>query len=268
MACPRKQIRDRVRSVTLRTIILIVGPETIDVNSKNMKSGNMQTSPEIPTIILKGPSFCNQTALDPAGPIQARTIKHMNHHPVHDYRTLVQSSLTNKYYLAGTARSKLAYELEGVDLNLLRLVGHANVLDRLQDDIESAQKLHETRHQARVVRHSVSSKKGSIVWADSSPAEDRSDASDVEQASSDSEGEEEILQLARLPTRYQLPQSDPNGKATEKKVSSKASNSPQQVKVLQLSAMLPRIVEEDEEGEESVDALLRTFNRDVVVGLA
>lgn len=190
-------------------------------------------------------------------------------HPVEDSRKVYQqSNLTNKYYLAGTARNKLAYEAEEVDLNLLRLVGHANFLDRLQDEIEDAEKLHETRYQAHLVQTTVTPKKGGIQWADTKAktedeeSESSDDEDDRAETSSDSEGEEEILELVRVPTRYQLTKQDKMPKYLK---ASKEASTPRHVKVVQVSSVLPKIAEEDEAG---VEALVQTFDQGVVVGVA
>lgn len=184
-------------------------------------------------------------------------VRSTERHPAQQFRQLFQqTNLTNKYYLAGTARTKLAYEVEEVDRNLLRLVGHANFLDRLQDEIDSAERLHETRHQARLVGNVVSPRKESIVWAD--------DVSDEDQTSSDSEEDEEILELVRIPTRYQL-----STKASTKDgvtgTSRKDVGVLQGVKVAQVSTMLPRIVEENEDVVDGIASLLRTYEREVAV---
>ncbi|KAF2166006.1 hypothetical protein M409DRAFT_23734 [Zasmidium cellare ATCC 36951] len=212
------------------------------------QSEAMQSSKTATAVIVKQSSLRHQSSADSKTPIQICTVKSSERYSVHQFRQLFQqTNLTNKYYLAGTARSKLAYEVEEVDRNLLRLVAHANFLDRLQDEIDSAERLHETRHQARLVQSSVSPKKGSIVWED---------VSDEERTSSDSEGEDEILELVRIPTRYQLPAKvlTKEDKAVKAKMVVGASQG--------VKAVLPRIVEE---GEDDVESMLQKFDQEVVV---
>lgn len=216
----------------------------------------MQTTKTAPTVDTKqGPSLRNPSLQDTKLPVQV-SLKSTEHYPVQQFRQLFkQTNLTNKYYLAGTARTKLAYEVEEVDRNLLRLVGHANFLDRLQDEIDSAERTHKTRHKARVVRTSILPKQRSIVWAD--------DLSDEEETSSDSEGEEEILELVRTPTRYQL--STNTTAKDSKKAASLGVGGLQGARIAQTSKMLPRILEESEVDVNGVAGLLRTFEREVAV---
>ena len=47
-------------------------------------------------------------------------------------------SLTQTYYVASTARSKLGREANRADHNLRVLVGHANLLDNLMLDLANA----------------------------------------------------------------------------------------------------------------------------------
>lgn len=211
----------------------------------------------------------------------------MERHPAKQSLPLVQS-LTNKYYLAGTARTKLQYEADESDHNLLRLVGHANFLDRLQEDIESAEKLVETRkRQARVVRDFPPPRKGSIQWADITetvPDDEEAVSSDDEEAISDdenvpsqSEDDEEVLKLVRCPSRqhshfHQGRSKAPTTKVKEVLIPGEAlDEDSRQTRPPQLPLFLPRIVEEDESDEEDVErvtVLMEALNQPVVVGFA
>jgi hypothetical protein len=112
-------------------------------------------------------------------------------------------SITQTYYLAHTARSKLSKEASRADHDLRLLVGHANLLDSLMLDLANAEK-----EQERWFNHTVNSaatpsekKPSHIRWAESvveDPEEDwdSEEDSDIESdMSDDSDLEEEDLAI-------------------------------------------------------------------------
>ncbi|KAI1000734.1 hypothetical protein K3495_g7462 [Podosphaera aphanis] len=120
-------------------------------------------------------------------------------------------SITNTYYLAHTARNKLAYEASRSDHRLLRLVGHANLLDslmiklsRTEEDVQSQQQDYS------VVRRTTSRSDRSqhIQWADCvvENAEEDWQSSDADSSDSESdydsdeemEMEADIISLRRV----------------------------------------------------------------------
>jgi len=101
-------------------------------------------------------------------------------------------SLTQSYYLAHTARSKLSKEAAKADHNLRLLVGHANLLDGLMLDLADAEREQESWFNQTVKGAAKASeepeKPKHIQWADAIPEEAVEDA-DWEALASDSDSE-------------------------------------------------------------------------------
>ncbi|KAI9721117.1 MAG: hypothetical protein M1812_002598 [Candelaria pacifica] len=114
-------------------------------------------------------------------------------------------SVTQTYYLAHTARSKLSQEASRADHDLRLLVGHANLLDSLMMELADAEQEQERWFNQSVKGAAKSSEEPKhIEWADTiveDPAEDwyaeDAESSDSESDSdSESEPEDEDFDMA------------------------------------------------------------------------
>lgn len=89
-------------------------------------------------------------------------------------------SLTQTYYIAASARSKLGKEACRADHNLRLLVGHANLLDSLMIELQDAERQQEAWFNQTMAKASKAEEPRHIQWADSIAEEDEDDDSDSE----------------------------------------------------------------------------------------
>lgn len=73
-------------------------------------------------------------------------------------------SLTQTYYVASTARSKLGREASRADHNLRRLVGHANLLDTLMVELADAERAQEAWFNQSVQKASKPEQPRHVQW--------------------------------------------------------------------------------------------------------
>lgn len=105
-------------------------------------------------------------------------------------------SLTQTYYIASAARSKLGKEASRADHNLRRLVGHANLLDNLMVELADAEREQEAWFNQSVRKAAKPDEPRHIQWIDSIAEEmEVEDDSD-----SDSEVDESELYDIPMPT--------------------------------------------------------------------
>lgn len=97
-------------------------------------------------------------------------------------------SLTQTYYIAASARSKLGKEACRADHDLRLLVGHANLLDSLMLELADAEKKQEEWFNSTVRKASKAEEPRHIQWADSIAEEPEEDEDDSD---SDSEYDED-----------------------------------------------------------------------------
>jgi hypothetical protein len=97
-------------------------------------------------------------------------------------------SLTQTYYIAASARSKLGKEACRADHNLRLLVGHANLLDSLMIELQDAERQQEAWFHSTVAKAQRSEESRHIQWADSI-AEEEDDDDDSSDSDSDSESD-------------------------------------------------------------------------------
>ena len=116
-------------------------------------------------------------------------------------------SLTQSYYLAHSARSKLSKEAARGDHNLRLLVGHANLLDGLMLDLAHAEQEQESWFNQTVASNTKAAEEPKhIQWADTIP-EELEEAVEEEFYAEDSDGgsdsdDEEEMDIAQpLPVR-------------------------------------------------------------------
>ncbi|KAF2828720.1 hypothetical protein CC86DRAFT_368879 [Ophiobolus disseminans] len=107
-------------------------------------------------------------------------------------------SLTQTYYIAASARSKLGKEANRADHDLRLLVGHANLLDSLMVELQDAERQQEAWFNQTMAKASKAEEPRHIQWADSisEEAEEDDDSSD-----SDSELDEDDFDMVPLPRR-------------------------------------------------------------------
>jgi len=103
-------------------------------------------------------------------------------------------SLSQTYFIASSARSKLGKEATKPDHNLRLLVGHANLLDSLMIELRDAEREQEAWFNASVQRAEKPEEPRHIQWIDTI-AEEEDEESDSDN-DSDSDFDEEEFQMA------------------------------------------------------------------------
>lgn len=109
-------------------------------------------------------------------------------------------SLTQTYYVASTARSKLGKEASRADHNLRLLVGHANLLDSLMLELADAEREQEAWFNQSVKKASKPEESRHIQWIDTIAEESMEEDSDSE-SDSDSEYDEDMEEIFTIPVR-------------------------------------------------------------------
>jgi len=109
-------------------------------------------------------------------------------------------SLTQTYYIAASARSKLGKEACRPDHNLRLLVGHANLLDALMVELHEAETEQEAWFNQTVRKASSNEEQRHIQWADTIVEETEEDEEDdnASEGSNDSDDsyDEEDFQMS------------------------------------------------------------------------
>ena len=99
-------------------------------------------------------------------PISAETAR--SHYPSSPPAQKKQKmSLTQTYYIAASARSKLGREANRADHDLRLLVGHANLLDSLMVELADAERKQEEWFHSNVRNASRTEESRHVQWADS-----------------------------------------------------------------------------------------------------
>ncbi|EMD60883.1 hypothetical protein COCSADRAFT_39597 [Bipolaris sorokiniana ND90Pr] len=103
-------------------------------------------------------------------------------------------SLTQTYYIAASARSKLGKEACRADHNLRLLVGHANLLDSLMIELQDAERQQEQWFNQTMAKASKAEEPRHIQWADgiSEELDDDDDEDDSSISDSDSDNEDDF----------------------------------------------------------------------------
>lgn len=110
-------------------------------------------------------------------------------------------SLTQTYYIAASARSKLGKEACRADHDLRLLVGHANLLDSLMIELQDAERQQEAWFQNTVAKASKAEEPRHIQWADTiqeEPEEEDDSDSDSESDFYDEDGDFDMVMPRRL----------------------------------------------------------------------
>jgi hypothetical protein len=100
-------------------------------------------------------------------------------------------SLTQTYYIASSARTKLGREASRPDHNLRLLVGHANLLDSLMLDLQDAEREQEAWFNQTVQKAQKAEEPKHIQWADTIVEEDEEE----DDSDSDSDFDEEDMEM-------------------------------------------------------------------------
>lgn len=102
-------------------------------------------------------------------------------------------SLTQTYYIASTARSKLGREASRADHDLRLLVGHANLLDTLMVELQEAEREQEAWFNESIKSSKPEPASRHVQWIDSIAEELEEDSSDEESDDEDSFYDEDIV---------------------------------------------------------------------------
>jgi len=128
-------------------------------------------------------------------PISAETVR--SHFVSSPPQKKQKMSLTQTYYIAASARSKLGKEACRADHNLRLLVGHANLLDSLMIELQDAERQQEAWFNQTMAKASKAEEPRHIQWADSIAEEPEED-----DYSSDSDSEfDDDFDMVPMPRR-------------------------------------------------------------------
>jgi hypothetical protein len=106
-------------------------------------------------------------------------------------------SISQTYFVASSARSKLGKEASKADHNLRRLVGHANLLDALMLELRDAERQQDAWFN-RTVQSAKKEEDRHIQWADTIPEEDDVEEAVDSDSDSDSDFDEAEFEMATL----------------------------------------------------------------------
>jgi len=104
-------------------------------------------------------------------------------------------SLTQTYYVASSARTKLGKEACRPDHNLRLLVGHANLLDSLMLELHDAEREQEAWFNQTVQKAQKAEEPKHIQWADTIVEEEEESDSEDDASDTDSEFDEEEFEM-------------------------------------------------------------------------
>ena len=131
-------------------------------------------------------------------PISAGTVRTEFRQPAQKKQK--KMSLSQTYFIASSARSKLGKEASKPDHNLRLLVGHANLLDSLMLELQDAEREQERWFHETVAKAQKSEPQRHIQWADTVVEEEDQDDNASDTSDSDSEFDEEDFQVT-VPSR-------------------------------------------------------------------
>jgi hypothetical protein len=106
-------------------------------------------------------------------------------------------SLTQTYYIAASARSKLGKEACRADHDLRLLVGHANLLDSLMVELQDAERQQEQWFNQTMAKASKTDETRHIQWADSIAEESEEDSDSESDSDSENEDDFDMIPLPR-----------------------------------------------------------------------
>jgi hypothetical protein len=106
-------------------------------------------------------------------------------------------SLTQTYYIAASARSKLGKEACRADHDLRLLVGHANLLDSLMVELQDAERQQEQWFNQTMAKASKSEEPRHVQWVDSIAEESEEDDDSESDSESENEDDFDMIPLPR-----------------------------------------------------------------------
>jgi hypothetical protein len=106
-------------------------------------------------------------------------------------------SLTQTYYIAASARSKLGKEAQRADHDLRFLVGHANLLDSLMVELQDAERQQEQWFNQTMAKASKAEEPRHVQWADSIAEEEEEDDDSESDSESENEDDFDMIPLPR-----------------------------------------------------------------------
>jgi hypothetical protein len=106
-------------------------------------------------------------------------------------------SLTQTYYIAASARSKLGKEAQRADHDLRFLVGHANLLDSLMVELQDAERQQEQWFNQTMAKASKAEEPRHVQWADSIAEEEEDDDDSESDSESENEDDFDMIPLPR-----------------------------------------------------------------------
>lgn len=149
--------------------------------------------------LLKMPSSSHLRIQSSFEPISAETTR--SHYFASPPPKKQKMSLTQTYYIAASARSKLGKEACRADHDLRLLVGHANLLDSLMIELQDAERQQEAWFQSTVAKASRAEEPRHIQWADTiqeEPEEEDDSDSDSESDFYDEDGDLDMVMPRRI----------------------------------------------------------------------
>jgi len=162
-------------------------------------------------------------------------------------------SLTQTYYIASSARSKLGREASRPDHNLRLLVGHANLLDSLMLDLQDAEREQEAWFNQTVQKAQKAEEPKHIQWADTIVEEDEEE----DDSDSDSDFDEEDLEMIKnIRSIRQPPVSVSSQEYDEEEYYDEEEDEPELalVRTQSHSASPPELVDDSDSEDESPPA--------------
>lgn len=160
-------------------------------------------------------------------------------------------SLTQTYYIASSARSKLGREASRPDHNLRLLVGHANLLDSLMLDLHDAEREQEAWFNQTVQKAQKAEEPKHIQWADTIVEEEEEDDSD-----SDSDFDEEDMEMITTIRNIRQPAVNISSQEFEEEYYDEEEDEPELalVRTQSHSASPPELVDDSDSEDESSPA--------------
>ncbi|CAI6340211.1 unnamed protein product [Periconia digitata] len=137
-------------------------------------------------------------------PISAETTR--SHFVASPPQKKQKMSLTQTYYIAASARSKLGKEASRADHNLRLLVGHANLLDSLMVELQDAERQQEAWFHSTVAKASKAEESRHVQWVDRIVEEMDEDSDSASDSDDDSDfyDEEGDFDMVAAPRRVEV----------------------------------------------------------------
>jgi hypothetical protein len=167
-------------------------------------------------------------------------------------------SLTQTYYIASSARSKLGREASRADHNLRLLVGHANLLDSLMLDLQDAEREQEAWFNQTVQKAQKAEEPRHIQWADTIVEEEEEEEEEEEDDDSDSDSDfdDEDMEIIKTIRSIRQPAVNVSSEEFEEEYYDEEEDEPELalVRTQSHSASPPELVDDSDSEDESSPA--------------